>query len=97
MKNPFYLFGSLLIMLACFCGSKGHAQTAEKGRSGQVDQWVSHQMNQPLPDDGKKFKLSQDIIDEIRRLYLQAKKEQEAKVEKQQPNPDEKQDPSKNQ
>lgn len=95
MKKPFYLLGSLLILLACFCDSKGHCQTPEKAKSGQANPWVSHQMNQPLPDDEKKFKLSQSIIDEIRQLYLQARKEQEGKAEKQHTTPDAKQTPSK--
>ena len=44
-------------------------------------------MNQPPPDSKKKFRLSREILDEIRRLYLQAKKEHEAKVEPQKTSP----------
>jgi hypothetical protein len=44
------------------------------------DQWVSHQMNQPPPDTTDKNALSQEMIDEIKQLYLQAKKDQEAKT-----------------
>ena len=36
-------------------------------------------MNQPSPDPPKKFELSQQRVDEIRQLYLEAKKELEAK------------------
>ncbi len=45
-----------------------------------ADQWVSHQMNQPPPETGEKYALSPGLIDEIKQLYLQAKKDHEAKA-----------------
>lgn len=52
---------------------------ATKAPSPQ-DQWVSHQMNQPPPETGDKYSFSPGLIDEIKDLYLQAKKEYEAKA-----------------
>ena len=46
----------------------------------QSNQWLSHQMNQPPPDPAKRTILSDEIIEEIRQLYLQAKKELEQKA-----------------
>jgi hypothetical protein len=48
--------------------------------SAPQDQLVSHQMNQPPPDTGDKYALSPGLVDEIQQLYLQAKKEYEAKT-----------------
>jgi hypothetical protein len=45
-----------------------------------ADQWVSHQMNQPPPETGDKYSFSPGLIDEIKELYVQAKKEYEAKA-----------------
>jgi hypothetical protein len=45
-----------------------------------ADQWVSHQMNQPPPETGDKYTFSPGLIDEIKELYVQAKKEYEAKA-----------------
>ncbi len=37
-------------------------------------------MNQPPPETGDKYALSPGLVDEIQQLYLQAKKEYEAKA-----------------
>jgi hypothetical protein len=36
-------------------------------------------MNQPPPDDAKRMRLSGDVLDDIMRLYEQAKKELDAR------------------
>jgi len=46
-----------------------------------TDQWVSHQMNQPPPGTDK-YSISQQRLEEIRQLYLQAKQELEKKTDK---------------
>jgi hypothetical protein len=40
---------------------------------------MSHQMNQPDPDEPKRFTMSKKVLDEIRRLYIEARKEYESK------------------
>jgi hypothetical protein len=50
-------------------------------------------MNQPIPESAKKFQISDEMIDEIKKLYLQAKKEHEAKLSKQK-TPPKKQSPT---
>ena len=77
-----------LVLLTCFavvvfacCVSTAHAQAVQPPDSRSSDQWVSHQMNQPPPGAGEKFTVSQDRLDEIQQLYLQAKKELDAKAD----------------
>ncbi|MFC1834133.1 hypothetical protein ACFL2Q_05290 [Thermodesulfobacteriota bacterium] len=59
-----------------------NAQTAEDSRNTSSQRWFSHQMHQPPPDDNPRNKLSRKRINDIRQLYLQAKKELEAKKTK---------------
>lgn len=54
------------------------AQTARQ-TGATPDQWNSHQMNQPPPTTNPKNAFSDKLVEEIRQLYLQAKKEQDAK------------------
>jgi hypothetical protein len=42
-------------------------------------QWISHQMNQPVSETDRRSNLSGDRVDEISDLYELAKREQEAK------------------
>ncbi|MGO9566937.1 MAG: hypothetical protein ACLP5H_05295 [Desulfomonilaceae bacterium] len=69
-----------LVMFAC-CVSTAQAQAVQPPDSRPPDQWVSHQMNQPLPGAGDKYRVSQDRLDEIQQLYLQAKKELDGKTD----------------
>lgn len=45
-----------------------------------ANQWVSHQMNQPPPETDDKYSFSPGLIEEIKDLYQQAKKDYEAKA-----------------
>jgi hypothetical protein len=63
---------------ACLTTSANAQNAGQSGKSG-ADQWVSHQMNQPPPDTRDKYAISQDRIDEIKQLYIQAQKELEEK------------------
>ena len=69
-----------VVVFAC-CVSTAQAQAVQPPDSRSSDQWVSHQMNQPLPGAGDKYSVSQDRLDEIQQLYLQAKKELDAKAD----------------
>jgi hypothetical protein len=77
------------LLIVCFCSldQPGHAQAPSKAKSGSPDPWASHQMNQPSPEAPKKIGLSQARIDEIRQLYLEAKKEIDAKHARPAPRP----------
>jgi len=57
-----------------------YAQAAPADSRPQPNQWLSHQMNQPPPEPARRTSLSDDIIEEIRQLYLQAQKELEQKT-----------------
>jgi hypothetical protein len=57
------------------------AQVTSQNPPATTDQWVSHQMNQPPPGTDK-YSISQNRLDEIRQLYLQAKQELEKKSDK---------------
>jgi hypothetical protein len=69
-----------VVVFACWV-STAQAQAVQPPDSRSSDQWVSHQMNQPLPGAGDKYSISQDRLDEIQQLYLQAKKEMDAKAD----------------
>jgi hypothetical protein len=79
MKSLFFAVCGLLTISLCCLAQPGLAQAPSKGKSGSPDPWASHQMNQPSPEKPRKFGLSQERIDDIRQLYLEAKKELEAK------------------
>lgn len=55
------------------------AQTAHQTAPATRDQGMSHQMNQPPPSVGDRYDVSADRLDDIRELYMQAKKEMDAK------------------
>ncbi|AFM25104.1 hypothetical protein [Desulfomonile tiedjei] len=75
-----YGTGLLAGLLLCFpLGFEAIAQTAHQTGPATRDQGVSHQMNQPPPSLGDRYDVSADRLDDIRELYLQARKEIEAK------------------
>jgi hypothetical protein len=55
------------------------AQSASNRENDPSQRWVSHQMFQPPPPDTERSKLSETTIEEIKRLYLEAEKEIQAK------------------
>jgi hypothetical protein len=58
---------------------EANAQTAHQTAPATRDQSISHQMNQPPPSVGDRYDVSADRLDDIRELYLQARKEMDAK------------------
>ncbi|MBI5568780.1 MAG: hypothetical protein HY914_02445 [Desulfomonile tiedjei] len=79
----FAVFVTALLCLA-FAPDRARAQSAPATNPPPTDsQWLSHQMNQPPPADNPKYAISQERVDEIVQLYLQAKKEAEAKARNQ--------------
>lgn len=77
MKLLLSLLFSVALVGFSLLGGPAIAQSPADGKNQTGDRWVSHQMHQPPPDVVEKNKLSKDRVDEIRQLYLQAKKEQE--------------------
>jgi len=75
------LLPSLAAVVFACCASTAQAQAVQPPDSRSSDQWVSHQMNQPPPGAGDKYSVSPDRLDEIQQLYLQAKKELDAKAD----------------
>ena len=61
------------------------AQSASNRENDPSQRWVSHQMFQPPPPDTERSKLSETTIEEIKRLYLEAEKEIQAKNHQQKP------------
>jgi len=78
--KAFVVIMFLIVFAVSAAEPPAHAQAAPTDTRPQSNQWLSHQMNQPPPDPGKKIILSDEIIEEIRQLYLQAKKELEQKA-----------------
>jgi hypothetical protein len=82
MKSVLSLISLMVVILTC-CALLAQAQVAQPKDSPSSDQWMSHQMNQPPPGAGDKHSVSQDRLNEIQQLYLQAKKELDAKADPQ--------------
>ena len=74
------MFIVLIAFLSAPCNIAS-AQATSQNPPAKTDQWQSHQMNQPPPNSDR-HPLSKDRLEEIRRLYLQAKQELEKKVDK---------------
>ncbi|MCA1960388.1 MAG: hypothetical protein LDL33_06295 [Desulfomonile sp.] len=70
----------LVLFTVSAADSPVFAQAAPADSRPLPNQWLSHQMNQPPPDPPKRTILSDEIIEEIRQLYLQAQKELEQKT-----------------
>jgi hypothetical protein len=79
MKPALFLLWLLLTVGLFLPCPSVHAQ-ATKPAATSGDQWISHQMNQPPPDTSDKSALSPEMMEEIRQLYVQAKKEHESKT-----------------
>jgi hypothetical protein len=69
----------LVAMIFAFSLSTAQAQDVQPRDSRSSSQWISHQMNQPPPGTSDRNHISKDRLDEIQQLYLQAKKEMDAK------------------
>ena len=61
------------------------AQSASNMEKDPPQRWMSHQMFQPPPPDSERSKISENTIEEIKRLYLEAEKEIQAKNHQQKP------------
>ncbi len=66
---------SVALFVVCIAAGYAGAQSLPNGKGTSDGQWVSHQMNQPLPDKPARYKMSQARVDDIRHLYELAKKE----------------------
>ncbi len=71
----------LIALLSSNCNIAS-AQVTSQNPPAKTDQWQSHQMNQPAPDNNDRYSISKGRIDEIRELYLQAKQELDKKTDK---------------
>jgi hypothetical protein len=80
MKSVFFLI-SLIAVIIVSSVAIAQAPAAQPSNSNSSNQWVSHQMNQPPPGAGDKNNVSQDRLDDIQQLYLQAKKERDTKAD----------------
>ncbi len=79
MKSFMFLAWFIAGAALCWIPSPVAAQSAQQAGAASPDQWISHQMNQPPPAQDKNA-VSQDRLDEVRDLYLQAKQEAEKKA-----------------
>ncbi len=69
----------ILILFSALTHSQALAQPASNRENDPSQRWVSHQMFQPPPPDTERSKLSENTIEEIKRLYLEAEKEIQAR------------------
>ncbi len=69
------LISLILVLMFIFTVPKISAQTASGPKRPDDQRWISHQMFQPPPNDAEKQKISEKVIEEIKRLYIEAEKE----------------------
>jgi hypothetical protein len=69
----------IIILFSALTHSQTLAQPASNRENDPSQRWVSHQMFQPPPSDTERSKLSENTIEEIKRLYLEAEKEIQAR------------------
>jgi hypothetical protein len=79
MKAFACLIRFIAAVALCWLPAPAEAQSNQRTGGANPDQWISHQMNQPPPTQDKNA-VSQDRLDEVRDLYLQAKQEAEKKT-----------------
>ncbi len=68
-----------LVTLISFASQPVHSQMDTQRARTNPEQWHSHQMNQPAPSASERDDLSNDRLDEIRQLYVEAQRELEKK------------------
>ncbi len=73
---PILLILGLMLLVS---DSRVAAQTASNPQKGDNKQWLSHQMFQPLPRNSEQMTNSDKVIEEIKKLYIEAEKETETK------------------
>ncbi|MGO8821999.1 MAG: hypothetical protein ACLQT6_05795 [Desulfomonilaceae bacterium] len=73
---PILLILGLMLFVS---DSRVAAQTASNPQKSDNKQWLSHQMFQPQPRDAEKLNNSDKVIEEIKRLYMEAEKDVQAK------------------
>lgn len=75
----------ILLTLTLVTSQTIFAQSRPQTSTTNPDQWRSHQMNQPVPAASEKNDLSNDRLEEIRQLYMEAQKELESRSDALQP------------
>ncbi len=73
---PIFLIIGLALLVS---DQRVAAQTASNPQGRDNKQWFSHQMFQPQPRDVEKLNNSDKVVEEIKRLYMEAEKDVQAK------------------
>jgi hypothetical protein len=69
---PILLILGLMLFVS---DSRVAAQTASNSPKSDNKQWLSHQMFQPLPRNSEQLTNSDKVVEEIKKLYMEAEKE----------------------
>ncbi|MEI6135476.1 MAG: hypothetical protein WCP72_10920 [Desulfomonile sp.] len=69
----------IILLFSALPHPQALAQSASNRENDPSQRWVSHQMFQPPPSDSERSKISENTIEEIKRLYLEAEKEIQAR------------------
>lgn len=77
--KPTPWFAIALAFVLMNTGFLAIAQSGASKRASAPQRGMSHQINQPAPESDSRRKLSESRIEEIKKLYLDAKKELESK------------------
>lgn len=67
----------ILVAISVFASAPATGQSINSAPRANPELWRSHQMNQPTPAANEKDVLSDDRLEEIRQLYMEAKREAE--------------------
>ena len=75
----------ILLTLSLITSQTVIAQSLPQTTRTNPDQWRSHQMNQPAPAASENNDLSNERLEEIKQLYIEAQKELESRTNPLQP------------
>ncbi len=79
MRSAVLPISLIILIFSALIHPQAAAQSSSNMEKGSPQRWMSHQMLQPPPGDLEKSNISKDMIEEIRRLYLEAEKEIQGK------------------
>ncbi len=76
MKHTFCVITTVFTAVF-FSSYQVESQSMSQAARTNPEQWRSHQMNQPAPSASDKDNISTDRLEEIKQLYMEAKREAE--------------------
>ncbi len=82
MKRVLIIAAAIVIVPSLSMVGSADAYRVQAKKRQDAKQLMSHQMHQPPPGSGKRYKMSQERLEEIRQLFLEAENDRKKKPAK---------------